>query len=81
MDGLSSQNHPMRKHLRAEIERKSQEITRNMTIMHTLRSEKGMLSGNIDRLRELTKPLKAEIEKIKKEIAEEYKKINKSHKR
>ena len=81
MDGLSSQNHPMRKHLRAEIERKSQEITRNMTTMHTLRSEKGMLSGNIDRLRELTKPLKAEIEKINKEIAEDAKKINKSQQR
>ena len=81
MDGLSSQNHPMRKHLRAEIERKSQEITRNMTTMHTLRSEKDMLSGNIDRLRELTKPLKAEIEKINKEIAEDAKKINKSQQR
>ena len=81
MDGLPSQNHPMRKHLRAEIERKNQEITRNMTTMHTLRSEKGMLSGNIDRLRELTKPLKTEIEKINKEIAEDAKKINKSQQR
>ena len=40
-----------------------------------------MLSGNIDRLRELTKPLKAEIEKINKEIAEDAKKINKSQQR
>ena len=50
-----------------EDERREQEIERNVTAMHALRSEKSMLSSNIDKLRELTKPLKVEIEKIKRE--------------
>ena len=78
---LPNQRHPLKKHYEIEIARKEQEIAKNTTIIHSLKSEKGMLSGNIDRLRELTKPLKAEIEKVNKDIAEDAKKVNKSQQR
>ena len=78
---LPNQRHPLKKHYEIEIARKEQEIAKNTTIVHSLKSEKGMLSGNIDRLRELTKPLKTEIEKVNKDIAEDAKKVNKSQQR